>query len=156
MKGDIGGSVSEHHPASSLHLLGIINLKTMVDKNNKIFKINRDRAFAILWYADSFYDTLGYCNYSLVADKMTKADWAIIAPYFDPNNYRADVVLEMLKEQKKEVTITNVSNLYTKELVLEFAFWYHNWLLNRERKSVEQEFERFLEIQKEINTKPMF
>lgn len=114
----------------------------MVDKTNKIFKINRDRAFAILWYADSFYDTLGYCNYSLVADKMTKADWAIIAPYFDPNNYRADVVLNMLKEQKKEVTIQTES--YIRKIVLDFADWWHNWLSNRERKTVEEDFEKFM------------
>lgn len=30
------------------------------------------------------------------------------------------------------------------KLALDFAFWYHNWLLNRERKSVEEEFQKYI------------
>ena len=119
----------------------------MIDKNNKIFKINRDRAFAILWYADSFYDELWYCNYSLVADKMTKSDWAIIAPYFDPNNYRADKVLELLKENKRtEVETKESSWNYSRSTVLAFADWYCNWLSNKERWEVWEMFDNFLKF----------
>lgn len=41
---------------------------------------------------------------------MTKSDWAIIAPYFDPNNYRADKVLELLKENKRTEVETKESS----------------------------------------------
>jgi hypothetical protein len=33
----------------------------------------------------------------MVCDYMRKDEWAIIAPYFDKNNYRADKVIELLK-----------------------------------------------------------
>lgn len=29
--------------------------------------------------------------------RLRKDEWAIIAPYFDKNNYRADKVIELLK-----------------------------------------------------------
>lgn len=66
-------------------------------KLNKIYLINRDRAMKILWIADAIYDELWYCNYSLVENEITKKEWMVIAPYFDPNNYRADTVIETLK-----------------------------------------------------------
>ena len=35
----------------------------------------------------------------------------------------------------------------TKKLMCDFADWYHNWLLNRDRKSPEEEITRFLHSQ---------
>lgn len=32
----------------------------------------------------------------------------------------------------------------TKKLMCDFAYWYHNWLLNRERRSPEEELDKFL------------
>lgn len=75
----------------------LLNFFSFMPKLNKIYLLDKDRAIEILWLADSFYDELWYCNYSLVGDKMTKSEWMIISPYFDPNNYRADQVLETLK-----------------------------------------------------------
>lgn len=72
----------------------------MVCIKNKIFTIDRDKALEIMWKAESIYDEKWYCNYYLVKDFMTKQDWAIIAPYFDHNNYRADQVIELLKTTK--------------------------------------------------------
>jgi hypothetical protein len=34
--------------------------------------------------------------------------------------------------------------MYTKKEVLDFAYWYHNWLLNRDRWDVEVEFDDFI------------
>lgn len=36
------------------------------------------------------------------------------------------------------------SQWYTKKEVLDFAYWYHNWLLNRDRWDVEVEFDDFI------------
>ncbi len=66
-------------------------------KLNKIYLLDRDRAIKIMWIADAVFDELWYCNYSLIADDMTKKEWMTIAPYFDPNNYRAELVIETLK-----------------------------------------------------------
>lgn len=66
-------------------------------KLNKIYLLERDRAIKILWIAEAIYDELWHCNFSLVANEMTKKEWMIISPYFDPNNYRADYVLDTLK-----------------------------------------------------------
>ena len=34
--------------------------------------------------------------------------------------------------------------MYTKKEVLDFAYWYHNWLLNSQRGDVEEEFNDFI------------
>lgn len=69
----------------------------MVCTHNKIFKIDRDRALEIMWYAESIYDEIWFCNFDWVKWKIKKDEWMIIAPYFDKNNYRADKVIELLK-----------------------------------------------------------
>ena len=69
----------------------------MVCTHNKIFKIDRDRALEIMWYAESIYDEVWFCNFDWVKWTIKKDEWAIIAPYFDKNNYRADKVIELLK-----------------------------------------------------------
>lgn len=33
--------------------------------------------------------------------------------------------------------------MYDKKFVLDFADWYHNWLLNSERRGVEVELQKF-------------
>jgi len=33
--------------------------------------------------------------------------------------------------------------MYDKKFVLDFSYWYHNWLLNSERRDVEIELEKF-------------
>ena len=70
---------------------------SMVCTQNKIFKINKDRALEIMWIADAVYDELGYCSYKLVSRDMNRDEWAMIAPYFDPNTYRAEKVIALLK-----------------------------------------------------------
>lgn len=45
--------------------------------------------------------------------------------------------------------LSSLSSLPTqdsKKLALDFAEWYHNGLTNAERKSVEEEFERFINL----------
>jgi len=94
-KGDIGGSVSGTSP-DFLASLGNIIIWNM-EKLNKIFLMKRDRALEIMWYADSIYDEIWFCNFDWVQLKMTKKEWMIIAPYFDKNNYRSEEVLNNLK-----------------------------------------------------------
>ena len=53
---------------------------------NKIFLLDRDRALEIMWYADSIYDEIWFCNFDWVQWKIDKKEWFIIAPYFDVNN----------------------------------------------------------------------
>lgn len=33
---------------------------------NKIYLLDRDRAMEIMWYADSIYDEIGFCNFDWV------------------------------------------------------------------------------------------
>lgn len=35
------------------------------------------------------------------------------------------------------------NEMISKNIALEFADWYHNWLLNSERRDVEEEFKKF-------------
>lgn len=74
----------------------------MVSTNNKIFKIEWDRAIELMFIADSVYEELWFCKYSLVSSDMRKDEWAIIAPYFDKNKYRAKEVISLLKWEDPE------------------------------------------------------
>lgn len=87
----VGGFMSQLVPVDTTKIY------SMVCTQNKIFKINKDRALEIMWIADAVYDELGYCSYKLVSRDMNRDEWAMIAPYFDPNTYRAERVIALLK-----------------------------------------------------------
>lgn len=44
-------------------------------------------------------------------------------------------------------SLSSLTTQDSKKLALDFADWYHNGLSNAERKSVEEEFERFINLQ---------
>ncbi len=52
---------------------------------------------------------------------------------------------QALLDLKNEISsLPSDTQWYTKKEVLDFAYWYHNWLLNRDRWDVEVEFDDFI------------
>ena len=55
-----------------------------------------------------------------------------------------------LTELREEISsLPSDTQWYTKKEVLDFAYWYHNWLLNRYRQEVEVEFDDFIKYHRQ-------
>ena len=55
-----------------------------------------------------------------------------------------DAMKWILWEAKSRIqAIDGWNEMISKKLALDFADWYHNWLLNSERRDVEEEFKKF-------------
>lgn len=80
-KGDIGGTVSEHHPTSSLASWGSNN--NAMRQPPKIYMIDRDRALEVMWYLDSIYDEFKSVKFEDVKSKITQKEWMITQMYFN-------------------------------------------------------------------------
>lgn len=61
--------------------------------------------------------------------------------WFDPIIHLNEIsLLQDLKEEFEKMEDDHIPL----KLALDFAFWYHNWLVDRERWDVEEDFKKFI------------
>lgn len=92
-------------------------------------KFLRDKCWNERDYGEWIYDKLIYDFLVEEIKENKEPDWAI---------WKLGDTFIFPVEDKIELTEE------TKKLMCDFAYWYHNWLLNRERRSPEEELDKFL------------